>query len=544
MLEKKLKVIIGLLVILNLVAGGSIWYLVRLLKIQVPQIFVVMPYQPANITIEANNLKGPIKPFWLGFAQGGEEMGNMLSPTISRMRSLSPSYIRLDHIYDDDYYGVVSGSSGNLHFDWSRLDKEIEAIQAMGAKPFFSLGYMPGALAKNKIDVPYNWGDWQALVRATVEHYSGRGGKNISGVYYEVWNEPDLELFGKWRRSGEKNYLTLYENAVRGAMSASGVQPFYIGGPATTALYRSWVVDLYNFAASRGLRLDFISWHRYSYNPSQYSSDVASVYTWLSGKKIPKLVISEWGPTPEKSTSYAGSYASAHAVATVREVLDLVDLMTAFEVKDGVGQGDSGWGLLRHQSVGMAPKSRFWAFSWLAQAGGERVFLTGEGSNVRGWAVKQGNKIMTLLVNFGQGSQSEQVPITVVDLEQGEWQVTREVLGGTKSEMRVMIGADGKLVTVLNLQPNNLGRLILEPIKLIPVQAQEQPGKVSSASASPAVIPSPSPEPEATTLPSVSASPLELNTQQEELFSIPPREESAPSPFWQQVPGIIQNINP
>ena len=453
-----------ILIAVNLLLAGIIFVLARQLAIKPPEIFVQIPYSPANIAVDASIDQGPFHPFWLGFAQGGEEAKNsMLTPTVEKMRELNPSYIRLDHIFDDDYYGVVSGSSGNLQFNWSNLDKAVEDILAMGAKPFFSLGYMPGAMAGSKIDVPYNWDDWYSLVRAMVQHYSGKNGKNIPGVYYEVWNEPDLEIFGSWKRGGDKNYLTLYEYAAKGAMAAENSNQFFIGGPATTGLYRNWVLDLYNFCGSKGLRLDFISWHRYSFNPYQFSRDIADIHQWLAGRPIPRLVISEWGPTPEKSNTYSTSYAAAHAFAVVRQLLDSVNLITVFEIKDGPGQEGSGWGLLGHETAGMGVKPRFLAFSWLSQVKGNRVLLGGEGSNVQGWAVRENNKIAVYLVNFGEGSQTENVPVLFKGLADGTVMVTKEVLFGGKSSQELPV-INGSLQTLIELRPNGIGRVILTRI--------------------------------------------------------------------------------
>jgi len=447
----------------NIVLGIIIWYLVRILSVQIPQVFVQMPYQPANIVVDANNLKGKMNPFWLGFAQGGEEFGGMLESTVGKMKALRPSYIRMDHIFDDDYYAVVSGSSGNLSFDFSKLDVQVDAILAMGAKPFFSLGYMPKALADSKIDAPRNWDDWQSLVRATVEHYSGKAGKNISGVYYEVWNEPDLESFGKWTRGGDKNYLTLYENAARGAQTAKDVNSFFIGGPATTDLYRNWTMDLYNFCGSHGLRLDFLSWHSYTTDVSRYSGYIADLYSWFGTSPMPRLVISEWGPTPEKSNSYSGIFAATHAFAAVRQLLDLVNLTTVFEIKDGPGQGNSGWGLLSHDTAGLTTKPRYQAFSWLAQVQGERIYMTGEGSNVTGWGTRDGDKITVYLVNYGPGAASEAVPVEITGLSDGNWDVMREVMFGSKSSESAS-AVSGSIKTTLDLGSNQVGRVVLTKI--------------------------------------------------------------------------------
>jgi len=448
---------IPVMIIVNITLAVIIWFLLRLLSIQIPQIFVQIPYQPANIVVDVANSKGPLHPFWRGFSQGGEETGGMLSPTVGKMQALKPTYVRLDHIFDDEYYGVVSGSSGNLKFNWSRLDREVEAIQAMGAKPFFSLGYFPSALARTRIDAPYNWADWTSLVRATIEHYSGVRAKNIAGVYYEVWNEPNLEVFGKWGRGGSKNYLSMYEFASLGAQAATGVQQFYLGGPATGELYQNWMIDLYNFCQTRNLRLDFLSWHVYSQDPNRFSREVAALYSWFGNKSVPRLVISEWGPTPEKSTSYSGNWAAAHAMAVVRQLLDLVNLATVFEIKDGPGQGTSGWGILTHAS---APKPRYQAFLWLSQVGGQRLSLVGEGTNVTGWATKETGKISVYLVNFGAGAALEGVPVEITGLEDGFWQILREVMFGSKSEEMIQV-AGGGLKTTLELQPNQVGRIIL-----------------------------------------------------------------------------------
>src|SRR3989344_2141394 len=79
---------------------------------------------------------------WSNFAQGGEEKEGMLSAVSASLKSLSPTYIRLDHIYDY-YEPVKKDNDGNFIFDWFRLDKELKAITDSGATPFLSLSYMP-----------------------------------------------------------------------------------------------------------------------------------------------------------------------------------------------------------------------------------------------------------------------------------------------------------------------------------------------------------------------------------------------------------------
>jgi len=133
---------------------------------------------------------------------------------------------------------------------------------------------MPPSIAKDGsiLNYPNNWADWETKVKEMVEHISGRGGLAISDVYYEVWNEPDL--FGRFKIGGSKNYLDLYSHAAIGASRAVNTLPYKIGGPATTGYYENWMRGLLNFVNANGLRLDFLSWHRYSKNLDNYLTDV------------------------------------------------------------------------------------------------------------------------------------------------------------------------------------------------------------------------------------------------------------------------------
>jgi hypothetical protein len=460
----------------NLALLGVALTLRQRLVVLPAEVFVVEEYRPADIEVDVGANWGSVLPFWQSFAQGGEELGGtMLASTVGPMQPLAPRYVRLDHIFDDDYYGVVKGPG---QYDFSRLDATVSNIRAMGAKPFFSLSYMPSSIADTKISVPRNWDDWYNLVQATVRHYSGRDGLNLSDVYYEVWNEPDLESFGAWKRGGDKSYLTLYSVSARAAAAAGNTNRFYIGGPATTALYRNWVVDLVNFAASNNLRLDFISWHRYSFDPNRFLLDMQETYDWLGDARDNyQWLITEWGPTPEKSGTYGTTYASAHAFAVVRQLLDFSDEVFAFEVKDGPEQGNQGWGLLAHDSAGLYRKPRYGAFSWLRQAYGDRVKLTGEGTNVTGWAVKRASgELAIYLVNFTtSGGQEETVPVRFVGLEPGEYQINQRFLVNPgRNSTSIASTTSGRVFLTVVLPANDVVEITLPEFQ-VATQAVGEP---------------------------------------------------------------------
>lgn len=387
----------------------------------------------AAIIVDATATLEPIKTdFYHAFAQGGEESADMIAPVIAETKALRPQLIRLDHLYD--HYNIVGRSGNDLTFDFTRLDQAVNSILATGAKPILALSYMPSVIAKDGsiINPPNNWDEWALVVQRTIEHYSGRSNRNLSGVYYEVWNEPDLAQFGGWKLSGEKNYVTLYRHAAIGASRARGVNPFLLGGPSTTGLYKNWIMAL----VTSGSRLDFFAWHSYLPDPTVFNDDQRNLASWLLPYPrytlLPKL-ITEAGFTGAKDKRYGTMFAAAHTAATVRQLISGgPTYLFSFQIKDGPGQeaGD-GWGLLTHEAQGKKPKPRYYVYSFLDAMAGTRVALEGEGSWVTGFASTRNNTLRIMLVNYDRaGTHSENVPVTVNNLEPGIYSYRERFLLG------------------------------------------------------------------------------------------------------------------
>jgi hypothetical protein len=387
----------------------------------------------ANIVVDTNtSLESISTDFYHAFAQGGEEATDMIAPIASETKALSPKLIRLDHIYD--YYNVVSKDGGDLLYNFDKLDQAVNTILATGAKPLLALSFMPAPIAKDGsiINVPNDWNEWAAVVKRTVEHYSGKGEKNISGVYYEVWNEPDLDQFGKWSLSGEKNYITLYRYAAQGAASAANVNTFFIGGPATTGLYKNWIIAL----AKSGARIDFFSWHTYLSDPKRYMTDQHNLVDWLlpyPGLSLKPTLITEFGFTGAKNKMYGTMFGAAHTAAVIRQLISGgPTYLFSFELIDGPNQEDgSGWGLFTHPTNGKKVKPRYSIYAFMDSMKGNRLQLTGEGSWVTAFATKRDNVIRIFLVNFdSSGSHSETVPITITGLPNGTYTYKEQFLLG------------------------------------------------------------------------------------------------------------------
>lgn len=397
---------------------------------------------PANFLVNTQAVVGTMPRPWRNLAQGGEDHNWSLTPISNQVRTLNPEYIRIDHIYD--FYDIVQGSPGNLSFNFDKLDRVVDEILATGAKPYIVLSYMPPAISKGDIvDQPVNYADWQVVVQRTIQHISGTRG--ISDVYYEVWNEPDL--FGGWKYYGNKNYLTLYTYAAKGAMATRGVKPFKIGGPATTALYKNWIDALLKHVAKNNLRLDFISWHSYTYDTDQYRQDILRARSWVAAypqfNGLVETQITEWGHDSKNNSGYDSRFAAAHTVAGAINMVGIASRAFVFEIQDGndpTGRTYWGrWGLFTSPTTGSKPKPRYWGLRMLDSLADQRLEILGQGSWVKGLAAKTvDDKIQVVLANYDpRGKHIESVPITFAQIQPGKYLIKTRRLSGKNSRLYV-----------------------------------------------------------------------------------------------------------
>ncbi|OGG27513.1 hypothetical protein A3A64_01760 [Candidatus Gottesmanbacteria bacterium RIFCSPLOWO2_01_FULL_48_11] len=402
---------------------------------------------PANIVVDTKATIGTVTTdFYHAYAQGGEEANDMLAPILPELKGLKPKLIRLDHIYD--HYGdvVTRSGDGSLSFNFSQLDAAVDTILASGAKPQFALSFMPPAIAQggSLINPPNNWDDWAQVVQRTIEHYSGKGEKNLTGIYYEAWNEPDLAQFGSWKYSGEKNYLTLYKYSSIGAKNAQNTNRFYLGGPSTTGLYKSWIIALIN----SGNRVDFLSWHSYLPDPKQFDRDQRNLISWLlpyPGYTLIPTLITEYGFTGAKDKRYGTMFAAAHTAAVIRQLIQSnPDYAFSFQPKDGPGQEDgSGWGFVTHETNGKKKKPRYHVFTFLDDMAGTRLNVTGEGTWVTSFATTRDNVIRVLLVNFDKsGSHTENVPVSFTNLTPGSYNYRERFLLGRDATLKETVSGN------------------------------------------------------------------------------------------------------
>lgn len=423
--------------------------------------------EPANLIIDTEVSYGALPQPWQNLAQGGEMSDWNLTPIKGKVAALQPEYIRLDHVYS--FYNIVQQDGDQLRFDFSQLDPLVTEILETGAKPYLSLSYMPASISEDGsiTGKPRRWEDWQATVRATIQHFSVERG--ISNVIYEVWNEPDL--FGNWKTYGDKNYLTLYAYAARGAAQVSGARPYQFGGPATTAPYKNWFDSLVEFTQQNNLRLDFYSWHRYDNDVEQFRQDFSDVMQWQAAQPAAanlEFHITEFGHDSRNQAGYDTNYSAAHTVAVATEMPGTIYRGFLFEIEDGKDPGGQAywgrWGLLTNREFGNEIKPRYQALRLLNRLSGDQLRVLGKGSWVKALATRNGTTTELIVVNYDRfGKHDEDVPITIRNIQPGQYTVEITDLSG-QTRRRVVDTDTADLSFTHYLGPNSVNYIRIIPM--------------------------------------------------------------------------------
>jgi xylan 1,4-beta-xylosidase len=318
---------------------------------------------------------------------GGRVIGTELSEAFRIAHDeLGVRAVRAHGILDDDL-GVYTESGGRAVHDFSGIDRVYDELLATGLRPVVELSFMPAALARDRdhtvfrygaiVSPPRDWGRWEDLVRSLAAHLVGRYGVEevVSRWAFEVWNEPNLEVF--WSGTpGE--YFRLYDVSARAVKS---VHPdLRVGGPSSAAA--GWIRELLGHVQASGAPLDFLSTHVYGNVPLDLRPVLASF-----GREGTPIWWTEWGTTPTHFHRVGDTvFAAAFLLRGMTSALGRIEALSHWVASDHFEELGAppelfhgGFGLL---SVGNLRKPRFWALALLAGLGRSRlpVSVTGDGA--------------------------------------------------------------------------------------------------------------------------------------------------------------------
>lgn len=234
----------------------------------------------------------------LNVSQGGYaalQNLHVLPDQAAEFAALGVRQFRVDHVFDDAFYDVVRGAG----YDFAKLDAVLRPFIAAGIRPWISLSYMPAEIGPTLFSPPYDndYTRWRHAVTALVGHVRAEFG--LTGLNWEVWNEPDHEdRDGGWWTGTHAQYHELYRNTAEAVRL--GDPSARVGGPALAraedALLDSWLDFI---AANPGVPSDFVSWHHYG-GAANFDT-TRRVRTALESRGLggKQLYVSEWNSTFE-----------------------------------------------------------------------------------------------------------------------------------------------------------------------------------------------------------------------------------------------------
>lgn len=382
---------------------------------------------------------------------GGRVIGEELRTALSRVHDeIGVQTVRAHAIFHDDTAVLRSVGAPLIH-DFSIVDRIYDAVVEIGLEPVVELGFMPRDLASDPertvfayraiISPPSDYNRWGELVRACAQHLVDRYGRErVVHWDFEVWNEPNLEVF--WSGT-QQEWFHLYD--VTAAALKSVDDRLAVGGPSSAAA--GWVDDLLAHCQVSGSPVDFVSTHTYGSPPLDVRPTLARY-----GFDRARILWTEWGVTPRHFDPINDSvFAGVFLLRGMRSAAGRVDALSYWVASDHFEELGppprllhGGFGL---QTVGNLPKPRYHALRLLSRLGEQELpaVMTGDGAGslVEVWASRDDDgRIAVLLWNLtldqtkaaGAAALERRVELTLLGVE-GEWRLRQTHLSVGRGDL-------------------------------------------------------------------------------------------------------------
>jgi len=259
------------------------------------------PAFPVNITVDAAQVTGPLRPIWRYF--GADEPnyatmkdGQRLLADLGRLSS-GHIYFRAHNLLNtgDGTPALKWGSTnaytedaqGHPVYDWRGIDRIFDSYLARGVKPLVEIGFMPEALSIQpqpyrhewRPGLPYNriytgwskpprdYARWSELIYQWTKHSVEKyGADEVATWWWEVWNEANNQPNGYWGGSAE-DFRKLHDYAIAGVRRA--LPNARVGGPHTAGDGGQFMRDFLDHClhgtndatGQPGTPLDFVAFH-------------------------------------------------------------------------------------------------------------------------------------------------------------------------------------------------------------------------------------------------------------------------------------------
>jgi xylan 1,4-beta-xylosidase len=234
----------------------------------------------------------------------------------------------------------------------------------------------------------------------------------VSQWFFEVWNEPNLDVFGSGK---QKDYFKLYGSTVK---TIKGVDSsLKVGGPATAK--SAWIEEFVASIEKHKLPADFISTHQYPTDAFGSPGDDTETQLAKGKRGVMKekaqdarrqagerpLYYTEWSTSSNpRDRLHDEPFAAAFATNIMLSVDGVVDGYSWWTFSDIFNENympslpfQGGFGLLNIHNIA---KPVYRAFELLHRLGTKQLMVDGLHDTVTAWVVRSdGNSATVLLTN-------------------------------------------------------------------------------------------------------------------------------------------------
>lgn len=137
-------------------------------------------------------------------------------------KTIGFTYIRIKGVLDDDMFVYRQDMNGAVVINFTYLDKVIDFILSVGAKPMLELGHIPRLLAEDPDNtfsmrrtiqsVPADMEGWASLLKQVMEHLAGRyGTARLQQWLFAPWVFPEFVEQKELEWKCEETYRIAYE---------------------------------------------------------------------------------------------------------------------------------------------------------------------------------------------------------------------------------------------------------------------------------------------------------------------------------------------
>lgn len=360
-------------------------------------------------------------------------------------------HIRGHGLFTDDmgiYQEHSWGGKTTREYNFTYLDRVMDAYRSVGLVPFIELGFMPAKMASGTQTIFYWRGNttppkdyklWADMIIATLDHLCDRYGRDEVVTWpVEVWNEPNLPGF--WEKADMNEYFKLFKVSFEAVKSAD--KRFKVGGPAVCGVQDElWIRSFLEFCRKEKLQPDFVTRHHYTTEMPDYkghytyqklsdpqlgfdnlrtSRDCIDSFKEFKGLPIHITEFNtSYTPTnPIHDTNENAAYL-AHQLSHLGDVNESYSYWTFGDVFEEHGvpftQFYGGFGLVAN---GCVKKPTFWTFAYykrLQEMGGECIYKDENSVIMRG----EDGTIQGIVWNRTKKAMKQEFEIAVADSADG-----------------------------------------------------------------------------------------------------------------------------